>query len=47
MVVIKEIDVKRIYQVDDYDWYIATSEKHAVELAMELTGCSLDDYNDC
>ena len=37
--------MKRIYQIDDYDWYIATSEKHALELAMENTGCSLEDYD--
>ncbi len=37
--------MKRVYQVDDYDLYIANSEKEALEMAMDLTGCTLDDYN--
>ncbi len=37
--------MKRVYQVDDCDWFIATSKDHALKLAMEMTGCSLEDYN--
>jgi hypothetical protein len=35
-----------IYQVDDYDFWVATCYKDALQAACDLTGCSADEYNE-